>query len=208
MIEDKPFSASAERNREPILSVLCEYFDDRQRALEIGSGTGQHAVYFADAMPALSWQPADQQEYLDSIRRWCVDAGLANLRDPLPLDVNRETDWQGLRTASPQGYDAVYSANTLHIMSWTEVERLFEHLPAVMTDDARLAIYGPFKRCGSHTSPSNAAFDQALREAVPHRGIRDLEAVDTLARAAGLRLLDDRALPANNRCVVWQRQTG
>ncbi len=204
---DKPWSAAAERNREPILGVLRQYFADRHRVLEIGSGTGQHAVHFARALPQLVWQPMDRDENLDGIRLWCEQAALPNLRMPLALDVNHSSDWTALRAAcaASDGYDAVYSANTLHIMSWAEVQRMFQRLPEVMTTHARLAIYGPFKLGGRHTSASNAAFDQALRAAVPHRGIRDLEAVDALAHGAGLTMLEDRPLPANNRCVVWQR---
>lgn len=205
---DKPFSAAAERNREPILDVLRQHFADRRRVLEIGSGTGQHAAHFAQALSPLVWQPTDRDENLDGIRSWCGEAALPNLRMPLTLDVNHPSDWTTLRAACelPDGYDAVYSANTLHIMSWLEVEKMFQCLPTVMSAHARLAIYGPFKLGGQHTSASNAAFDQALRAAVPHRGIRDLETIDRLAIEAGLTLLEDRPLPANNRCVIWQRR--
>lgn len=204
---DKPFSFAAQRNREPILDVLRRHFADRRHVLEIGSGTGQHAVHFAQALPQLVWQPADRTENLNGIRLWCEEVNLSRLRMPLTLDVNHASDWTSLRAAceSSAGYDAVYSANTLHIMSWAEVERMFQHLPEVMMADARLAIYGPFKLDGQHTSASNAAFDDALRSAVPHRGIRDLKAVDVLAQRIGLTMLEDCPLPANNRCVVWQR---
>lgn len=205
---DKPFSSAAERNREPILDVLRRHFADRRQALEIGSGTGQHAVHFARALSQLVWQPADRDENLDGIRLWCEAAALPNLRMPLALDVNHPSDWTTLRAACEpsDGYDAVYSANTLHIMSWREVEKMFQCLPTAMSAQARLAIYGPFKLGGQHTSASNAAFDRALRAAAPQRGIRDLEAVDRLAGEAGLTLLEDRLLPANNRCVIWQRR--
>jgi cyclopropane fatty-acyl-phospholipid synthase-like methyltransferase len=193
---DKPHSPASERNREPILAVLREHFADRQQVLEIGSGTGQHAVHFAAGLPHLAWQTSDRAENLDGIRAWLEEAGLPNTPAPLQLDVTQER-WPA------QQYDAVYSANTLHIMSWAEVERLFARLPEVLAANAKLAVYGPFNYSGRFTSDSNAVFDASLRAQVPHRGIRDFEAVDALARAIGLSLLEDRAMPANNRCLVW-----
>lgn len=194
----KPFSAASERNREPILAVLREHLADRRRVLEIGSGTGQHAVHFAKALPQLSWQTSDRDENHEGIRLWLEEAALPNVIAPLSLDVGGS--WPAAQ------YDAVYSANTLHIMSWQEVEQFFSRLPAVMADDALLIVYGPFNYGGRFTSDSNAEFDASLRAAVPHRGIRDFEAVDKLAQAAGLWLLKDHAMPANNRCLVWQRR--
>lgn len=195
---DKPYSPASERNREPILAVLREHFADRERVLEIGSGTGQHAVHFAAALPHLRWQTSDRAENLGGIRAWLDEAALPNTPPPLELDVNQPR-WP------TQNYDAVYSANTLHIMSWAEVGLLFARLPEVMTARARLTLYGPFNYGGRYTSDSNAAFDASLKAGVPHRGIRDFEAVDALARGIGLELLEDRAMPANNRCLVWQR---
>ena len=196
---EKPFSAAAERNCAPILAVLRNSFADCTHVLEIGSGTGQHAVYFANAMPRLVWQTSDRAENLPGVRAWLAEAALSNTPEPLVLDVNGE--W-------PIGrYDAVFSANTLHIMSWPEVERLFERLPGVLASPAVLVIYGPFNYGGRFTSDSNAAFDQTLRAAVPHRGIRDFEAVDRLAKAAGFVLVEDCTMPANNRCLIWRRNT-
>lgn len=197
MIE-KPFSTACERNREPILDVLREHFADREHVLEVGSGTGQHAVFFAAAMPQLIWQTSDRAENLAGIRMWLDEAGLTNTPAPITLDVN-DAIWPLTR------YDAIYSANTLHIMSWAEVERLFARLPEIMTDTAKLAIYGPFNMDGQFSSASNAAFDVSLRARTPHMGIRDRADVDALARAAGLTMIDDREMPANNRCIVWQR---
>jgi cyclopropane fatty-acyl-phospholipid synthase-like methyltransferase len=194
---DKPFSAASERNRAPILAVLREHFADGRRVLEIGSGTGQHAVHFAAMLPKLIWQTSDRDENHEGIRQWLAEAALPNVLPPLALDVNGP--WPAQR------YDTIYSANTLHIMSWVEVEQMFAHLPQVMTDHAMLVVYGPFNYGGRFTSDSNAAFDAALRAAVPHRGIRDFEAVDKLARGVGLQLVKDHAMPANNRCLVWQR---
>jgi cyclopropane fatty-acyl-phospholipid synthase-like methyltransferase len=193
---DKPYAPACDRNRDPILAVLRDQFADRRQVLEIGSGTGQHAVYFAQALPHLQWQPSDRAENLPGIRLWREEARLPNLLPPLELDV-RQPQWPAQR------YDAVFSANTLHIMSWAEVELLFARLPELLAADAKLAIYGPFNYGGRFTSDSNAAFDASLKQQAPHRGIRDFEAVDALARGIGLRLLEDRAMPANNRCLVW-----
>lgn len=195
----QPFSPASERNRDPILAVLKPHFADRRRVLEIGSGTGQHAVYFAAAMPHLRWQCSDRPAYLPGIRQWLAEAALPNTPEPLTLDAN--DDWGSLN----QRFDAVFSANTLHIMSWAEVERCFAQLPLVLEANAKLAVYGPFNYDGKFTSASNAAFDATLKADKPHRGIRDFEAVNALAGAIGFRLLQDAAMPANNRCLVWQR---
>jgi cyclopropane fatty-acyl-phospholipid synthase-like methyltransferase len=204
----KPFSPACERNREPILCVLREHFADRNRVLEIGSGTGQHAVYFAEALPWLVWQSSDREENLSGIQMWLDEAALPNTPAPLVFDVATQqapTSRGGDATIDAPRHDAVFSANTLHIMSWEEVEKLFAALPALTTAEAKLVIYGPFNYAGQFTSASNAVFDQSLRQRVPHMGIRDFAEVDRLARSAGFALLDDVAMPANNRCLVWQR---
>ena len=193
----KPHAPSCDRNRDPILGVLRDVFADRRRVLEIGSGTGQHAVHFAAALPHLTWQCSDRPENLPGIRAWLDEAALTNTPTPIALDVNG--DWPDRR------YDAVFSANTLHIMGWPEVRRMFAALPSVLDDDATLAIYGPFNLDGRYTSESNAAFDASLRAKAPHQGLRDAEAVDALARSAGFSLAENRAMPANNRCLVWRR---
>jgi SAM-dependent methyltransferase len=194
---DKPFSAACERNKQPILAVLREHFADRRRVLEIGSGTGQHAVCFAAALPHLVWQTSDRAENLDGIRAWLDEARLPNTPAPLELDV---------RGAWPDAtYDAAFSANTLHIMSWPEVERLFAGLGRALAADGVVAIYGPFNVDGRYTSDSNAAFDASLKAQDPRRGIRDRADVDALARAIGLERVADVAMPANNRTLVWRR---
>jgi SAM-dependent methyltransferase len=194
---EKPYASACDRNRDPILAVLRERFADRRRVLEIGSGTGQHAVYFAAALPHLVWQTSEVAEQLPGLRLWLDEAALPNTPAPLAFDVNG---------APPQGeFDAVFSANTLHIMSWADVQRLFALLPRVMSADALLTVYGPFNYQGRFTSQSNAAFDASLRSSDARRGIRDFEAVDALARLSGLALLEDGAMPANNRCITWQR---
>lgn len=195
----KPFSPASERNREPIMAVLKQHFDDRRRVLEIGSGTGQHAVHFAAAMPHLRWQCSDRPAYLPGIRQWLAEESLPNTPEPLVLDTN--DDWGRLE----QRFDALFTANTLHIMSWPEVERFFVQLPAVLDANAKLAIYGPFNYGGQFTSASNAAFDATLKAEQPQRGIRDFEAVNSLAESLGFALVHDYAMPANNRCLIWQR---
>lgn len=194
----KPYSAACERNREPILAVLRDAFRDCRDVLEIGSGTGQHAVHFAAHMPWLRWQASDRAENLSGIRAWLAEAALPNTPAPLQLDVAYD-DWPA------QVYDAVFSANTLHIMSWADVEAMFAGIARVLRHGGMLAIYGPFNLDGRFTSDSNEAFDRALRAAAPHRGIRDAAEVDALAQRHGLLLVADHALPANNRCRVWRR---
>lgn len=194
----KPYSEACERNRGPILEVLREHFADRRRVLEIGSGTGQHAVHFAAALPRLIWQTSDIAPGLPGIRLWIEDAGLPNLPPPVALDV--AGPWPDA------SFDAIFTANTLHIMSWPEVRALFRALPAVLTPDAVLAVYGPFNTEGRFTSESNAAFDAWLKQRSPESGIRDFAAVDELARSIGFALVEDRSMPANNRTLIWRRR--
>jgi SAM-dependent methyltransferase len=208
---DKPFAPACERNRGPILEVLRRHFDGRRRVLEIGSGTGQHAVHFAAAMPWLSWQCSDLGERLPGIRAWLDEAGLPNAPPPLALDLAdagwpRALDAGGPGAGGAARFDAAFSANVLHIVAWPLVESLFAGLDAALADDATLAVYGPFNYRGEYSSASNREFDAWLRARDPASGIRDFEAVDALARAIGFRLVDDVAMPANNRTLVWRRQ--
>jgi cyclopropane fatty-acyl-phospholipid synthase-like methyltransferase len=210
-MSEKPNSPSCERNREPILSVLRVQFADRRHVLEIGSGTGQHAVHFAAALPHLTWQASDRVENLAGIQMWLDEAALPNTPAPLVFDIATQRapiSSQTGATIHAPSYDAIFSANTLHIMSWSEVEQTFAALPALTTAGAKLVIYGPFNYAGQFTSASNAAFDESLRRRVPHMGIRDFDDVNRLARSAGFALLDDLAMPANNRCLVWRRTSG
>ena len=197
---DKPYSESCEQNRAPILAVLREVFADRSRLLEIGSGTGQHAVYFAPELPHLLWQTADVPLHHPGIRLWLDEAALPNVRAPIALDVN-DSGWHGGR------YDAVFSANTLHIMSWPEVERFFAGVGAVLEPGGVLVVYGPFNYNGTYTSDSNARFDAWLKQRDPASGVRDFEAVNALAQIQGLVLPQDIAMPANNRSLVWQKMS-
>lgn len=193
----KPRSDACERNQGPILEVLRDHFADRRHVLEIGSGTGQHAVHFAAALPGLIWQTSDVAGNLPGIQAWIAESGLPNLPPPIALDVTGP--WPAAR------FDAAFTANTLHIMSWPEVRALFAGLAQVLAPDAALAVYGPFNYGGHFTSPSNAAFDHWLKQRSPHSGIRDFAAVDELARSIGLILAEDRAMPANNRTLLWRR---
>ncbi|MGI9284495.1 MAG: DUF938 domain-containing protein [Pseudomonadales bacterium] len=196
----KPFSQACENNKQPILDVLSDAFADRQRVLEIGSGTGQHAAFFAEHLPHVQWQPSDVPEHLAGIEQWRSAAGLTNLPSAIEFDVNNQT-WPCVNI----GIDAVFSANTLHIMSWREVETTFQLLADNISMDCKLCIYGPFNYEGQYTSDSNARFDDWLHARDPQSGIRDFEKVDGLAEAAGFRLLDDFALPSNNRLLYWRK---
>ena len=187
----KPFSEASERNRAPILAVLKRVFADRERVLEIGSGTGQHAAYFAPELPHLVWQASDVAENLSAIRQWVSHP------PPIELDVDK---------ALPKlDVDAVFSANTCHIMSWPQVERLFAAVGALLPRDGLFALYGPFNYHGKHTSESNARFDAMLRARDPASGLRDFEDITRLANLAGLKLAEDNAMPANNRLLVFQK---
>lgn len=197
-MNDKPFAESCVQNRDPILAVLREVFADRRRVLEIGSGTGQHAVYFGAELPHLIWQTADVPAHHAGIRAWLIDAALPNVLPPLALEACL-TGWRSGR------YDAVFSANTLHIMGWPEVECFFAGVGAVLEPGGVLAVYGPFNYNGAFTSDSNARFDAWLKARDPASGVRDFEAVDALARAQGLVLQQDIAMPANNRTLLWRR---
>lgn len=198
MSDKKPYADACDRNRDPILEVLQHHFADRRRVLEIGTGTGQHAVHFAQALKHLTWQTSDLEENLPGIRLWLDEARLPNLLPPLVLDVCGK--WPAAK------FDAVFTANTLHIMGWDAVRRLFAAVPDILEPDSVLAVYGPFNYAGRFSSPSNAAFDGWLKQRSAQSGIRDFEAVDELARSIGFELLEDRAMPANNRTLVWRRE--
>jgi cyclopropane fatty-acyl-phospholipid synthase-like methyltransferase len=195
----KPYSEACERNRAPILAVLQRVFADRHAVLEIGSGTGQHAVYFAPELGHLIWQPTDVAEHLPGIAMWVAECGAPNLRSPIELDVDR--------TWPPLEVDAVFSANTCHIMSWPQVERMFEGVGRFLPRGGVFALYGPFSYGGRHTSESNVRFDAMLRARDPESGVRDLDALVRLAAGCGLALEEDNAMPTNNRLLVWRSST-
>ena len=189
------FSPASERNKQPILEVLQRFLPVSGCVLEIGSGTGQHAVHFAARLPQLQWQPSDRADHLPGLRQRFAAQGSGNLLPPLELDVSG--DWPEHK------YQAAYSANTVHIMSWPEVECLFRRLPGVLQPGARFFLYGPFKKSGRHTAPSNAAFDDSLRQQAPHMGLRDIDALENLAGDQQMTLQEDVAMPANNSLLVF-----
>jgi cyclopropane fatty-acyl-phospholipid synthase-like methyltransferase len=195
----RQYSAACERNKEPILAVLRDAFEDGGRILEIGSGTGQHAAFFGENLPQLTWQTSDLPHNHASIIDWQQEAGLPNVLAPLTLDTGSD-NW-------PEGpYDGVFSANTCHIMAWQEVQAMFAGVGRILRKGGVLCIYGPFNYSGKFTSTSNAQFDASLRAQAPHMGIRDFEAIDRLAAENGLRLDTDHAMPSNNRLLVWRRE--
>ena len=196
----KRSSDACDRNREPILKILKRVFADRRAVLEIGSGTGQHAAYFAPELPQLSWQPSDVAENLPSIRAWREEAQAPKPLEPVELDVDRP--FPAVKV------DAVFTANTLHIVSWPQVELMFAGIGGLLPAGGVLAIYGAFKYGGKYTAPSNAEFDAWLRGRDPKSGQRDVEAVTALAKQERLMIEEDNAMPANNRLLVFRKAHG
>jgi len=197
---EKPFAESSVENRAPIFQVLQPRLTDCSRLLEIGSGTGQHAVYFAADLPHLSWQTSDRVENHPGIQAWVTEAGLANVEPPVCLDVLTDR-WP------TQRFDAVFSANTAHIMSMDAVEAMFGGVGEVLAPDGIFLLYGPFNYDGCFSSPSNERFDAWLKQRDPVMGIRDVAWLNGLAGAAGMVLLEDIEMPVNNRTLVWQKGT-
>ena len=197
----KPFSEACERNKDPILAVLRQWFVEPGTVLEIGSGTGQHAVHFARHLSHLSWICTDREENHPGIKLWLNEAELPNLSGPLKLDVSAGA-WP-VRNANH-----AFSANTAHIMSWPEVESMFAGVAAVLAPGGLFCLYGPFNRDGEFTSESNRGFDRMLRERNPAMGIRDDRALIALGQRHDLAFTADNALPANNRLLVWKKING
>lgn len=194
----KPYSDACERNREPILNVLQQQFITPGTVLEIGSGTGQHAVYFAQHLPHLTWLATDREENLPGIKLWFEEVALSNLRGPLRLNV--------LDAAWPvSDVTHVFSSNTAHIMGWPEVEVMFAKVGALLQPGGKFCLYGPFNRDGQFTSDSNRAFDAMLRARDPVMGIRDDQAMIALGNRCELKFATDYPMPANNRVLVWER---
>ena len=194
----KPYAESCDINKDPILAVLRELFADRHNVLELASGTGQHAVHFGRALPHLSWQTSELQRNHAGIQAWLDEAQLSNVLAPVHIDANDE-HWP------VEHCDAVFNANTVHILSWPEVENLFAGIGRVLDSGGLLCLYGPFNYNGKFTSESNARFDVWLKSRNPLSGVRDFEALDALAQAQGLTLREDIEMPINNRTLVWQR---
>ncbi len=195
------FAPATARNRAPIVAVLERVLPPRGLVLEIASGTGEHAVAFARALPSLAFQPSDvDPEALASIEAWRRHAGLANVRPALALDVHT-SPWP-----APAAPDALLCINMIHIAPWSACLALLDGAAAVLAPGAPLVLYGPYREGGVHTAPSNEAFDASLRERDPRFGVRDQGEVAAEAAARGLDLEEVVAMPANNRTVVLRRR--
>ena len=193
------FSPSCERNQAYILQQLKGLFGSVTDVLELGSLSGQHALHFSQALPHLNWQTSDLVENISALAENLNAAGIENCLSPIPLDVAVANDW-------PQKqYNAIFTANTLHIMSWESVLQMFENLPSVCQQGCLLSIYGPFKYQGKYTSESNARFQLWLQDRNEESGIRDFECVEQLASQQGFKLLSDLTMPANNQLITWQK---
>jgi len=192
----KQYSGSCDQNRRPIFETIEPILKSCSSVLEIGSGTGQHAVYFAADLPHLNWQTSDRKAYHDSISSWIDDSRLNNVGYPIELDT-MESNWPTTR------FDAVYSANTAHIMHWTDVVALFEGVGKVLGPNGHFLLYGPFNYNGQYTSESNANFDLWLKKRDPESGIRDFEELNQLAMNNQLTLVSDFEMPVNNRLLYW-----
>ena len=199
----KPYSESCEQNKAVILQIIKPILTEQSSLLEIGSGTGQHAVFFGDAMPHIQWHTSDRQEFLPGINQWLADAcakqmNVSNVQPPLLLDVMQQ-NWPELSV------DAVFSANTLHIMSAYEVEILFKQAPKLLQKGGVFLVYGPFNYQGQYTSDSNRQFDIWLKSRNPDSCIKEFSVINDLAHQNGLELQADYAMPANNRILFWQK---
>lgn len=198
MTTDLPFSQACENNKQPILEVLASIFVDPGTILEIGTGTGQHAVYFASHLPHINWLPSDLPENVHQSAARIEQVQLENLSPPQILDVSKEP-W-------PADYvNGVFSANTAHIMGWLEVEAMFRGVARRLTEGAAFCLYGPFNYEGEYTSDSNRRFDEHLHQQAPQMAIRDLNDLRELGVNVGLSLDQDIEMPANNRLLVWRR---
>lgn len=194
----KHYSESCEQNQVPILKVLQKIFVKQKHVLEIASGTGQHAVYFGRALSHLTWQTSDLLQNHAGILTWLDEAKLPNVLPPVVIDVN-DSQWP------IEVVDAVFNANTVHIISWPEVELMFAGVARILSAGGILCLYGPFNYEGKFTSESNARFDTWLKSRDRDSGVRDFENINRLAETHGLFLLEDVTMPSNNRILVWQR---
>ncbi|MBG07718.1 MAG: hypothetical protein CME68_03110 [Halobacteriovoraceae bacterium] len=195
---DKPYSPAVDRNKGPIFEVLKDYVMEGTRLLEVGSGTGQHAVFFAEKFPSLTWVTTDLRENHAGINRWVQEAGLKNIKGPEELKI-------GVDDFPKKPFDYVFTANTLHIMSWKEGKTLFKLLGKRLREGCLTFFYGPFNRGGEYTSESNQEFDKSLKEMDPRCGIRNFEDVVKAMESFGFKLLKDHEMPSNNRLLVFER---
>ncbi len=193
----KPYSAACANNSAAILKQLSRLLIKAKSVLEIGSGTGQHAAYFAEGLQHLIWQTSDVIDNHEGINCWVAEAELSHLLAPITLDVTQDMELESR-------YDAIFMANTLHIMPWSVVEKCLKKASMYLNTNGLLIVYGPFNYNGKFTSGSNQQFDQHLKESNFERGIRDFEKVDQLATSLGFSFKEDNAMPANNRLVAWQ----
>jgi cyclopropane fatty-acyl-phospholipid synthase-like methyltransferase len=194
----KPFSQACENNRAPICQILERVFADKSAILEIGSGTGQHAVWFAKKMPHLRWQTSDRIQNHPAIKEWLAEAALNNLVAPITLDVS-QFDW-------PQHeYDGVFSANTAHIMSWPEAQQMVCGVASALADGGIFGLYGPMQYSGVIEAESNRAFNARLKAQNQQQGIKEFNDLNALAASQGMVLREDNPMPANNRLLVWQK---
>ena len=195
----KPFAESSEQNKHAILEILEREFAQSRAVLEIGSGTGQHAVFFAQQLPHLQWHASDVTDSLAGITLWLSDYAGHNLSGPYSLDVT-QSDWPPLEV------DAVFSANTAHIMHWPAVQAMFTGVGQLLPCGGRFCLYGPFNYHGAYSSDSNARFDDWLKARDPASGVRDLDDLSLVAADAGLHLVRDHSMPVNNRILVWEKR--
>lgn len=192
----KPYSAACDQNRHAILDVIKPLLSNKKKILEIGSGTGQHAVFFAKEMPHLIWQSSDRIENHEGIQQWLEEENLDNTPAPIALDVSHDV-WPKITV------DAIFSANAVHIMAWDNVVDFFKQAGNLLEKNAFFILYGPFNYKGEYTSNSNKRFDAWLKNRDPNSAIRDFEALDQLAKEAGLLFVEDFEMPANNRILQW-----
>jgi len=197
------FSPSCERNKHIIweqLKTLIPPETLRPKVLEFGSYSGQHAIHFCQQLAKVIWQPSDVRFYLDGLTHNLTSSSLNNCLTPIELDVSNEQQWPSTT------YDIIFTANTLHIMSFEHVQALFKHINKVCKTGTKVVIYGPFKYQGQFTSESNENFELWLKYRDIHSGIRDFEQINELAQSAGLTLVNDIAMPASNHLLVFQKQ--
>ena len=191
---NKPYSESCDQNKDVILSVISPLFFSLSNVLEIGSGTGQHAIYFAERMPHLTWHTSDCLSYLDGINMWLADTSLTNVLPPLELNVSR-SQWPQLEV------DAVFTANSIHIMHQQDVVNLIKGVGKLLKQGGSFVIYGPFNYNGLYTSKSNENFDQWLKQRDAFSGIKHFEEIESLVNSNNMQLVTDYEMPANNRIL-------
>ncbi len=197
MIPEKPYALSCDKNSEPILEVLKDYLPGHQALLELGAGTGQHAIYMAPHFKNMTWTVADMQDRHEGIQMWIKDFPRANVKGPVEYEAGK--------TPLPDGdFDVVFTANTLHIMSWSHGLQMFDDLQGLKSE-ALFVVYGAFNYDGKYSSESNKKFDQWIKDRFPEGGIRDFEKVEEELRQRHFQLVKDHEMPANNRLLIFKK---